>query len=67
LRPEEYNYAAKLCSLGDSTYPSHITEDVFSKLADEAKYGPDRAPMWEKRMWNATGKVIYRSSWTWKP
>jgi class 3 adenylate cyclase len=61
------NYAAKLCSLGDATYPSHITEDVFSKLADEAKYGPDRASMWEKRMWNATGNVIYRSNWTWKP
>jgi class 3 adenylate cyclase len=61
------NYAAKLCSLGDATYPSHITEDVFSKLVDEAKYGPDRASMWEKRMWNATGKVIYRSNWTWKP
>lgn len=61
------NYAAKLCSLGDATYTSHITEGVFSKLADEAKYGPDRASMWEKRMWNATGKVIYRSNWTWKP
>jgi class 3 adenylate cyclase len=62
------NYAAKLCSLGDASYPSHITEDVFSKLADEAKVGGQaRESMWEKRMWNATGKVIYRSNWTWKP
>lgn len=62
------NYAAKLCSLGDSTYPSHITESVYSRLADEAKFGGQaRDPMWEKRIWNTTGKVIYRSSWTWKP
>lgn len=61
------NYAAKLCSLGDATYPTHITEDVFTKLADESKYGGDnRKLMWEKLIWNKTGAVIYRSSWTWK-
>ena len=61
------NYAAKLCSLGDATYPTHITEDVFTKLAEEAKYGGDsRKLMWEKVIWNKTGAVIYRSSWTWK-
>ncbi len=61
------NYAAKLCSLGDTTYPTHITEDVFTKLAEEAKYGGDsRKLMWEKVIWNKTGAVIYRSSWTWK-
>jgi class 3 adenylate cyclase len=62
------NYAAKLCALGDSTYPSHITEDVFTKLSDETKYDSSqpRKPMWEKLMWNEMGIVIYRSSWTWK-
>jgi class 3 adenylate cyclase len=62
------NYAAKLCALGDGTYPSHITEEVFSKLSDEAKFGGKaRESMWEKRIWNTSGKVIYRSNWSWKP
>lgn len=61
------NYAAKLCGLGDATYPTHITADVFAKLADEAKYGGDaHESMWEKAIWNKTGTVIYRSGWTWK-
>ena len=61
------NYAARLCALGDATYPSHITEDVFSKLSDETKFGGQpRQSMWEKRIWNERGIVIYGSSWTWK-
>jgi hypothetical protein len=62
------NYAAKLCALGDATYPSHITEEVFSKLNEEVKYdgSQPRKPMWEKLMWNEMGIVIYRSSWWWK-
>lgn len=62
------NYAAKLCSLGDSSYPTHITESVYSVLNDEAKYGRDpRRDMWEKRMWTERGIVVYRSNWWWKP
>jgi class 3 adenylate cyclase len=61
------NLAAKLCSLGDATYPSHITEAVFNKLHDEAKHGGNpRKQMWEKRMWTERGMVLYRSSWNWK-
>jgi class 3 adenylate cyclase len=61
------NYAAKLCSLGDDTFPVHVTEAVFSKLMDDAKYGGQpRRMMWEKTMWNATGLVVYRSNWVWK-
>jgi len=60
------NLAAKLCALGDSTYPSFITEAVFSRLHDEAKYGGNpRQPMWEKRIWKERGIVVYRSSWHW--
>ena len=60
------NLAAKLCALGDSTYPSFITETVFSKLRDGAKYGGNpRQPMWEKRIWTERGMVVYRSSWYW--
>lgn len=61
------NIAAKLCDLGDTTYRSFITEAVFSRLAESAKYGgTPRSLMWEKRMWTARGTVIYRSSWYWK-
>ncbi len=61
------NYAAKLCALGDTDYPTYITEDVFSKLNDEVKFGGEpRRAMWEKRIWNATGLVVYRSNWWWK-
>lgn len=60
------NYAAKLCALGDATFPTYITEDVFSKLNESAKYGGQpRKLMWEKLMWNDRGIVIYRSNWHW--
>jgi class 3 adenylate cyclase len=60
------NYAAKLCALGDATFPSYITESVFLKLRDEAKYGGQpRKLMWEKCTWNERGIVVYRSSWSW--
>jgi class 3 adenylate cyclase len=61
------NYAAKLCELGDVTFPSYITEDVYSKAHDEAKFSSKqpRQSMWEKRMWTQKGIVVYRSNWTW--
>jgi len=60
------NYAAKLCTLGDVNYPIHITESVYSVLADEAKFGGNpRGPMWEKRMWTERNIAIYRSNWWW--
>ncbi len=60
------NYAAKLCTIGDVDYPTHITENVFSSLAEEAKYGGNpRRIMWEKRMWTERGIVVYRSNWWW--
>jgi class 3 adenylate cyclase len=60
------NYAAKLCALGDSTYPTYITETVYNKLHDDAKYGGQpKTNMWEKRIWTDKGVAVYRSSWTW--
>lgn len=60
------NYAAKLCALGDNDYPSYITENVFLKLQENAKYGGDpRKLMWEKRSWTEKGSTVYRSSWHW--
>ena len=52
----------KLCTLGDTDYPTHITESVYSALAEEAKFGGNpRRMMWEKRMWTKQGIVVYRS------
>lgn len=61
------NYAAKLCSLSDSTYSIYITDDVHKMLHESAKYGgsPQRS-MWEKTMWQDMGIVIHRSSWWWQ-
>lgn len=61
------NYAAKLCSLGDATYPTYITESVFKPLNDEAKFcGTPRSLMWEKRMWTERNIIVYRSNWWWQ-
>jgi class 3 adenylate cyclase len=60
------NHAAKLSSLNEPGYPSFITEPVYKKLADAAKFGgTPRVDMWEKRTWTATGRTIYRSSYWW--
>lgn len=62
------NYAAKLCSLREGNYASFITDDVFKKLNEEAKYGGDpKQLMWEKRTWTSMGISIHRSSWSWPP
>jgi len=61
------NYAAKLCSLSESNYTTYITEDVYNKLADDAKYGVNpRVSMWEKRVWTERGINVYRSNWYWE-
>lgn len=59
------NYAAKLTSLS-AEYPSWITSDVYSKMADAAKFSSDGRDMWEKVTWTSMGNMtIYRSTWWW--
>ena len=59
------NYAAKLCSLSPE-YPSRITEAVYNKLNDSAKYSSDGKPMWEAATWTDMDNMkIYRSTWRW--
>lgn len=61
------NYAAKLSALGDQGYPTYITDDVFTKLNAEAKFGgQDKNSMWEKRIWTERQMTVYRSSWWWQ-
>ena len=62
------NLAAKLSDIRNSPYHSYITEDVFSKLNDSAKYGgANKKLMWEKRSFQYIGEstTVYRSSWWW--
>ncbi len=60
------NYAAKLANLS-SEKSVWITEELFGKLNDDAKFGgKNKELMWTEYSWNAFGKKkIYGSSWTW--
>jgi class 3 adenylate cyclase len=60
------NFAAKLCSLADETFPTYITENVYKKLNKSVKYGGSPSElMWQKSMWDERGLAVYRSSWEW--
>lgn len=60
------NHAAKLTELAldPSTW---ITDEVFTRLADEAKYGgTPRTLMWKPFRWTQQGdRSIHGSNWTW--
>jgi class 3 adenylate cyclase len=59
------NHAAKLCSLSHD-YPTRISEDVYSHMNDEAKFGKDGRSMWDTSTWTEmNNKTIYRSNWWW--
>jgi class 3 adenylate cyclase len=61
------NYAAKLSSLSNK-YAIYITDSVYGKIADTAKYGDDSNTqnMWTKLTWTQMGNMtIYGSTWQW--
>jgi class 3 adenylate cyclase len=61
------NHAAKLCGLRDGNFASWITAEVFNQL-DVSIRVTNGQKMWEAREWTSMGKrLIYRSSWMWKP
>lgn len=60
------NYAAKLCSLRESSYASYITAEVYKGMADIVKFSSTQA-MWESRTWTEKKINVYRSGWMWKP
>lgn len=57
------NHAAKLGSLSND-YPIRITEEVYKRLNDGAKFANGKL-MWEKATWNSMNRTIYRSTWYW--
>jgi class 3 adenylate cyclase len=61
------NYAAKLTAISE-TNTVFITNDVFSMLNDEAKYGGNpRQLMWRERQWTQMGnRTIHSSTWSWE-
>jgi len=45
--------------LGDATFPTYITQDVFTKLAKEVKYGgSDSDLMWDKKYGISTAALF---------
>lgn len=56
------NHAAKLGDLSNN-YPSRVTEEVYERMHESAKYSSDGQLMWEKANWTTTGRTIYRSTW----
>jgi adenylate cyclase len=64
------NLAAKLSEIREGLYHSYITEDVFSRLNDSAKFGgKDQKLMWEQGSFHYNDEpiTIYRSNWWWEP
>lgn len=60
------NYAAKLTEL-KLTERTWITDDVFKKMADTAKFGgANKDLMWKKYNWSQNGDYpIHGSTWQW--
>ena len=62
------NIAAKLSNLREAPYYTYITDTVYKKLADDAKFGGDpKRNMWQERTWNGGVGTLYRSSFWRKP
>jgi class 3 adenylate cyclase len=62
------NFAAKLCGVRNTDGMTFITEDVYTRLADESKYGGNpKQDMWTKFMWTEFGTIAYKTNWRWKP
>ena len=59
------NYAAKLCSLRESSYPSWISKTVYDNSHKSVKYSEKEESMWEEREWSKYNIKVYRSSWSW--
>lgn len=60
------NYAAKMAAFNDAGFPTYISEATYKKLNESAKLGgTNKADMWERCTWTATGKTVYRSSYWW--
>jgi class 3 adenylate cyclase len=59
------NYAAKMATLS-SDFATYISEEVYSKLNDDSKYGgTPQADMWRDLGTSAFGFRVYGSTYTW--
>ena len=64
------NVAAKLSSIREQGYSTYITENVFKKLDNTAKFYNGQS-VWERRTWQKGepygAGIVYRTSWWFKP
>lgn len=61
------NNAAKMAAL-DPTYPSYVSEAVYGRLSNEAKYSTKTAEdRWKDLGTRDLGYRIYGSTWWWSP
>ena len=59
------NYAAKLSARSGPA--TQITSDVYNRLNDSSKYGPNRQNMWgSETAREIGGRTIYKSTWHWE-
>jgi class 3 adenylate cyclase len=62
------NMAAKMCGIRGAGYSTFISNEVFTNLSNETKFGgtPQRL-MWSEYNWVEFTKNIYGSNWQWQP
>ncbi len=56
------NYAAKMCALSNE-YSTRISEEVYKRINNNAKYDSKGKNMWESARWDYKGKTIYTSNY----
>ena len=59
------NMAAKMCAIRDGNLSTFISEEVFERINDDAKYC-NKDCMWKTYYWPEYSKNIYCSSYYWK-
>lgn len=64
------NIAAKLSAIRNPPWYTYVTEEVYSALNDDAKFGGrDNTNMWTTESTEMLGRraTLYKSKWTWNP
>ena len=60
------NMAAKMCAIRDGEYSTFISNEVYEKIIDEAKFDDNGKNMWLTYHWPEYSKNIYCTSYYWE-